>query len=141
MLPNLGVVWVIVLILVLTVILDRLMLRPILEVVRKREDAVASGRELARRAATEAQSAATEFDRTITAARADLYREMDEMRRTAMSQRADIVAQTRAEAERQIAEASRRLDEDAARARRMLDEEAQALGAAAADRILGRHAS
>lgn len=141
MLPNLGVIWVIVLILVLTVILDRLMLRPILEVIRKREGAVASARELARRAASEAQTAAAEFDRTMTAARADLYQEMDEMRRTAMSRRADIVAQTRAEAERQIAEASRRLDDEAARARRTLDVEAQALGASAAARILGRPAS
>lgn len=141
MLPNLSVIWVIILVLVLTVALDRLLLRPILEVIRKREDAVASARELARRAAAEAQAASAEFDRTMTAARAELYREMDEMRRSATNRRADIVAQTRADAEAQVADAARRLDEEAARARRALDAEAQALGAAAADRILGRQAS
>jgi F0F1-type ATP synthase membrane subunit b/b' len=141
MLPNLSVIWVIILVLVLTAALDRLLLRPILEVIRKREEAVASARELARRAAAEAQAASAEFDRTMTAARTELYREMDEMRRSATNRRADIVAQTRADAEAQVADAARRLDEEAARARRTLDAEAQALGAAAADRILGRQAS
>jgi F-type H+-transporting ATPase subunit b len=141
MLPNLSVIWVIFFVLVLTVVLDRLLLRPILEVIRRREDAVASARELARRAAAEAQAATAEFDRTIATARTELYREMDEMRRAATNRRADIVAQTRADAEAQVAAAARRLDEEAARARRTLDAEAQALGAAAADRILGRQAS
>ena len=141
MLPNLSVIWVIFFVLVLTVVLDRLLLRPILGVIRQREDAAASARELARRAAEEAQAASAEFDRTMTAARTELYREMDDMRRAATNRRADIVAQTRADAEAQVAEAARRLDEEAARARRTLDAEAQALGAAAADRILGRQAS
>lgn len=141
MLPNLSVIWVIFLVLVLTVALDRLLLRPILEVIRRREEAVASARDLARRAAAEAQAATAEFDRTMTAARTELYREMDDMRRAATNRRADIVAQTRADAEARVAEAARRLDDEAARARRTLDAEAQALGAAAADRILGRQAS
>lgn len=141
MLPNLSVIWVIFFVLVLTVVLDRLLLRPVLDVVRQRQDAVDSARELARRAAAEAHAAAVEFDRTMTAARSELYRDMDEMRRSATDRRAEIVAQTRADAEAQVAEAARRLDEDAARARRALDAEAEALGAAAADRILGRQAS
>lgn len=141
MLPDLSVVWVIFFVLVLTVALDRLLLRPILAVIRQREDASASARELARRAAEDAQAATAEFDRTMTAARTELYREMDDMRRAATNRRADIVAQTRADAEAQVADAARRLDEEAARARRALDAEAQALGAAAADRILGRQAS
>lgn len=141
MLPNLSVIWVIFFVLVLTVVLDRLLLRPVLDVVRQRQDAVDSARELARRAAAEAQAAAVEFDRTMTAARSELYRDMDEMRRAATDRRAEIVAQTRADAEAQVAEAAQRLDEDAARARRALDAEAEALGTAAADRILGRQAS
>jgi F-type H+-transporting ATPase subunit b len=141
MLPNLSVIWVIFFVLVLTVVLDRLLLRPVLDVVRQREDAVVSARELARRAAQEAHAATAEFDRTITAARTELYREMDDMRRLATNRRAEVVAQTRAAAEAQVAEAVRRLDEEAARARLELDAEAQALGAAAADRILGRQAS
>lgn len=141
MLPDLSIIWVIFFVLVLTVVLDRLLLRPILGVIRQREDAVASARELAHRAAEEAQAATAQFDRTMTAARTELYRDMDDMRRAATNRRADIVARTRADAEAQVTEAARRLDEEAARARSRLDAEAQALGAAAADRILGRQVS
>jgi F0F1-type ATP synthase membrane subunit b/b' len=63
------------------------------------------------------------------------------MRRTALARRAEIVATTRAEAEAQVTDAVKRLDEEAAEARRKLQAEAQVLGAAAAERILGRKAS
>jgi len=141
MLPNLSVLWVIFFILVLTFVVDRLLLKPVLGVIRRREEAIESARELARRSASEAQAATAEFDRKTTAARAEMYREMDEMRRAALGHRAEIVAQTRAEAEAQVAEAITRLDAEAAEARRKLEADAQTLGAAAADRILGRKAS
>jgi F-type H+-transporting ATPase subunit b len=141
MLPNLSVLWVIFFILVLTFVVDRLLLKPVLGVIRRREQAIESARELARRSATDAQAATAEFDRKTTAARAEMYREMDEMRRGALARRAEIVAQTRADAEGQVAEAITRLDAEAAEARRKLEADAQALGTAAADRILGRRAS
>jgi F-type H+-transporting ATPase subunit b len=141
MLPNLSVLWVIFFILVLTFVVDRLLLKPVLGVIRRREQAIESARALARRSASEAQAATAEFDRKTTAARAEMYREMDEMRRGALGRRAEIVAQTRAEAEAQVADAITRLDAEAADARRKLEADAQALGAAAADRILGRRAS
>jgi F-type H+-transporting ATPase subunit b len=141
MLPNLTVLWVIFFVLVLTFVVDRMLLRPVLGVIRRREEAIESARELARRSAAEAQAATAEFDRNTTAARAELYREMDEMRRTALARRAEIVATTRAEAEAQVADAVRQLDAEAAEARRTLEADAQVLGAAAAERILGRKAS
>jgi F-type H+-transporting ATPase subunit b len=141
MLPNLSVLWVIFFILVLTFVVDRMLLRPVLGVIRRREEASESARELARRSAAEAQAASAEFDRKTTAARAEMYREMDEMRRTALARRAEIVAATRAEAEAQVTDAVKRLDEEADEARRKLQADAQVLGAAAAERILGRKAS
>jgi F-type H+-transporting ATPase subunit b len=141
MLPNLSVLWVIFFILVLTFVVDRLLLRPVLGVIRRREEAIESARELARRSAAEAQLASAEFERKTAAARADMYREMDEMRRAALGRRAEIVAETRAEAEAQVADAIARLNAEAAEARRKLEVDAQALGAAAAERILGRKAS
>ena len=141
MLPNLSVLWVIFFILVLTFVVDRLLLKPVLGVIRRREEAIESARGLARRSAAEAQAAAVEFERKTGAARAEMYRDMDEMRRAALGGRAEIVAQTRAEAEAQVAEAITRLDAEAAEARRTLEIDAQALGAAAAEKILGRKAS
>lgn len=141
MLPNLSVLWVIFFILVLTFVVDRLLLKPVLGVIRRREEAIESARELARRSATEAQAAAAEFERKTAAARAEMYREMDEMRRGALGRRAEIVAQTRAEAEAQVAEAITQLNVETVAARRALETDAQALGAEAAERILGRKAS
>ena len=90
MLPDLSVLWVVFFILVLTLVVDRLLLRPVLGVIRKREEAIESARELAHRSATEAQAAAAEFDRETAAARAEMYREMDEMRRGALNPRAEM---------------------------------------------------
>lgn len=141
MLPNLSLIWVIVFILVLTFIVDRLLLRPVLGVIKKREETIESARALAQRSAVEAKAASDEFERKTSAARTELYREMDDMRRAALGRRAEIVAQTRTEAEAQIADAARRLDAEARDAKARLETDAQALGAAAAEKILGRRAS
>jgi F-type H+-transporting ATPase subunit b len=140
-LPDLSVVWVIFFVLLLTVVLDRLLFRPLLRVMEERQRAITSARELAERSAHEARRATAEFDRKTGEARAELYRQMDEMRRTAMDERADIMNRTRAEAESEIAAASAKLQAEAEEARRRLSTEAETLGAAVAERILGRKAS
>ena len=141
MLPDLSVFWVIFFVLLLTVLIDRLLFKPILRVMAQREEAIRSARELAERSATEARAAAAEFEQKTAAARADIYKQMDEMRRAALAERTEILARTRAEAEAEIAAAAASLDRDAADARRRLEADAEALGAAAAERILGRKAS
>jgi F-type H+-transporting ATPase subunit b len=141
LLPDLSVLWVIFFVLLLTTLLDRLLFRPVLRVMEERARATRSARELAERSANEARLASAEFDRKTTEARAELYRQMDEMRRAATSERAEILSRTRAEAESEIAAASAKLAAEADEARRRLDADAEALGAAVAERILGRRAS
>jgi F-type H+-transporting ATPase subunit b len=140
-LPDLSVIWVIFFVLLLTIVLDRLLFKPILRVMGEREAAIRSARELAERSASEARAATAEFEQKTAAARADIYRQMDEMRRTATAERAETLARTRAEAEAQIADASARLAAEAEEARRKLTADAEALGNAVAERILGRKAS
>src|SRR5215472_4510543 len=127
MLPNLSIIWVIFFILVLTMVVDRLLLRPVLGVIRKREEAIESARALAERTTREAKAATDEFERKTSVARGELYREMDDMRRAAVSRRAEIVAQTRAEAEAQVADATRRLEAEAQAAKARLEAEAEKL--------------
>lgn len=141
MLPDLSVLWVIFFVLLLTVVLDRLLFKPVLRVMAARDEATRSARALAERSASEARQASLEFETRTTEARTELYRQMDEMRRAAMSERAEIMARTRAEAEAEVSAASAKLVADAEQARRRLDAEADALGAAVAERILGRRAS
>jgi F-type H+-transporting ATPase subunit b len=140
-LPDLSVVWVIFFVLVLTVVLDRLLFKPIQRVIQQREDAIRSARELAERSAAEAKAAGIEFEQKTSAARAEIYKQMDEMRRAALAERAEILARTRAEAEAEIKAAGEQLQAEADEARRRLAADAEALGLAAADRILGRRAS
>jgi F-type H+-transporting ATPase subunit b len=140
-LPDLSVIWVIFFVLLLTVVLDRLLFKPLLRVMAERQRAISSARELAERSASEARLAVAEFDRKTSEARAELYKQMDEMRRTALDERAAIMSRTRAEAEAEIASASSRLQAEAEEARRRLSTDADVLGAAVAERILGRKAS
>jgi F-type H+-transporting ATPase subunit b len=139
--PNLSVFVVIFFVLLLTIVIDRLLFKPVLRTIAQREDAIRSARELADRSAGEARAATAEFERKTTAARAEIYRQMDDVRRAALAERAEILASTRAEAEAGIAEASARLQAEVEEARRRLAADAEVLGQAAAERILGRRAS
>lgn len=141
MLPDLSVVWVIFFVLLLTLVVDRLLLRPVLRVMKAREDGIRSAQELAQRSSNEARAAAAEFEQKTSAARADIYKQMDEMRRAALSERAEMMARTRAEADAEVAAASNRLKAETEDARRRLEADAEALGGIVAERILGRKVS
>jgi len=80
LIPDLSVVWIIALVLILSVLLDRLLLRPLTHVMREREGAIRSARDLAESSRAKAQAAADEFDARTRSARNDLYRQMDEKR-------------------------------------------------------------
>ncbi len=141
MIPDLSVVWVIAFVLLLTVILDRLLLRPITRVMREREEAIRSARDLAEQSQARAQAAIEEFDAKTRAARAEVYRQMDEKRRAALASRAALLADTRQEIERTTDEASQRLAAQAAAARGQLDAQADELASTIVERVLGRKAS
>jgi F-type H+-transporting ATPase subunit b len=140
-LPGLSIVWVIVFVLVFTVILDRLLLRPLTRVMTEREGAIRSARELAETSKAHAQSATDEFDAKTRAARAEVYRQMEEKRRAAMETRARIVAETRSEVERSIGEATTRIQAQATAARTQITRDADALATTIVERVLGRKAS
>jgi F-type H+-transporting ATPase subunit b len=141
LIPDVSVLWVILIVMLLAISLDRFLLKPILKVMAERETAIRSAQDLAERSASEARAAAAEFEQRTAAARAEIYRQMDEMRRQAMGERAETLAATRAEAETQIAAAAATIQAETDEARRRLSAEAEQLGAEVAERILGRRAS
>jgi F-type H+-transporting ATPase subunit b len=140
-LPSLAVFWVVLIVLLLAFVLGRGFFGPLNRVMREREAAIRSAQELARGAADRAREAAAQFDERTKAAEADLYREMDENRRQANEKRAAIMADTRRDVDAQLAEASARLKAQAAEARVQLEREADTLGEAIVERVLGRKAS
>ena len=141
MLPDLSALWVIVLVLILSVVMNRLIFRPLLNAVAQREQAAQAARQLAEQAAAEARRASAEFDEKTAAARAEVYRQMDDMRRLAMDERTALIDATRKDAEQTLADARAQLGRDVADARARLDAEADQLAGEAAARILGRRAS
>ncbi len=138
---NLSLLWVIAFVLVLTFVVNRLLLKPLTQTMLKRQEAIDSARALADRAAADARSATDEFERKTAAARADVYRQMDDMRRVADDERTKLLEETRAEAAAALAEATATLQADTAKARAELRDDAEKLGNEAAGRILGKHAS
>jgi F-type H+-transporting ATPase subunit b len=140
-LPDLSVVWVIGFVLVLSVVLDRLLLRPVTRIMKARESAIGSARELAEKSRTRAQAAMDEFDAKTRAARAEVYRQMEENRRAALATRAELVAATRGEVERSLGDAAVRLRAQTAVARTQLERDADTLATTIVERVLGRKAS
>ena len=63
---------------------------------------------------------------------------MDEKRRAALDQRAALLAETRATVERELSDATRRVQQQSAEARASLDREADQLAGAIVSRVLGR---
>ena len=141
-LPDLSVFWVIFLRAGADGVLNRLLLQPLQRVMGEREQAIRSARELAERSAAEARAAAAEFDQKTSVARAEIYRQMDEMRKPALDRARRRfwprpAPRPRPKSPARVATLKAEADE----ARRRLSADAEALGIAAADRILGRKAS
>lgn len=138
MIPDISTLWVVVLLLLCTAILNALVFKPILKVVDQRTAAVRGARELAESAATKAAAAAAEYDRTLNAARAEVYQQIDDTRRAALEQRAALLAETRAAVQREAQSATARVSQESADARAALDREAVGLADAIVTRVLGR---
>jgi F-type H+-transporting ATPase subunit b len=138
--PDITAVWVIALLLICVAVLNTLIFKPILAMSESRAKAVRDARELAASAAQKAAEASATFDRTLASARAEVYAQMDEARRTALAKRAAVMAETKQETERDLHAATTRLAEQAAAARTSLERDAAALAGDIVGRVLGRTA-
>jgi F-type H+-transporting ATPase subunit b len=138
LIPDITALWVIVLLLTCIFLLNTLVFRPILQVIEARMEAVSGARELAQQASEKAALAAAEYDKELNEARSHVYREMDEKRRVALDERAAVVGETRGIVERELGEATERVQQEAAAARQTIDREAEALAGAIVTRVLGR---
>jgi F-type H+-transporting ATPase subunit b len=141
MIPDLSVVWVVGFVLTLSVVLDRLLFRPLLRIMREREQAIRSARELAEDATAKAKAATAEFEAKTLAARTDVDRQIDAMRREALDRRSELIEQTRQEADTAVAEATARIRAQVDEARARLEREAGGLADAVVERVLGRKVS
>ena len=139
--PDITTLWVVGFLLLCTYLLNTLVFKPILRIIDERAHAVRSAKELADSAAQKATSAAVEYDQKLNAARAEVYQQMDSMRKTALDKRADVLAATRATVEQELAGARARVRQESDEARAALDRDASNLAGAIVSRVLGRASS
>jgi F-type H+-transporting ATPase subunit b len=139
--PDLSVLWVIVLVLALTFIVQRFLFGPLLAVIHARESAVAKAQALAAEAGRRAATATADYDAQMSAARNEVYRQMETVRRDALERSAAFVAQARQEADASRAAALRSLEASVTDARATLTGDAPALSQAIAERVLERQVS
>ena len=138
MIPDITVFWVILFVLTTVVLLNTLVFKPILSVIAARLKAVSDARELAESASARARDASAEYTAKLNAARGEVYAGMDEKRRAALDRRAALVGETQAVVERELVEATDRVQQDAAAARASIDRDADALADSIVTRVLGR---
>ena len=114
------------------------MFKPILQVIDQRSNAVRGARELADSAAHKATAAAAEYDLKLNSARAEVYGQMDDMRKAALDKRASLLAATRATVDQELKTATARVQQESQAARETLDRDANNLAGAIVNRVLGR---
>lgn len=136
--PDITTLWVVAFLLLCTYLLNSLVFKPILQVIDQRSTAVRSARELAESASHKATAAAAEYDLKLNAARAEVYGQMDEMRKTALDKRASLLSATRATVEQELKTATARVQQESQAARETLDRDANTLAGAIVNRVLGR---
>ena len=136
--PDITTLWVVGFLLLCTFLLNTLVFQPILRVIDARATAVRSAKELADSASQKATAAANEYDHKLNTARAEVYRQMDDMRKSALDKRAELLAATRATVEQELKTASARVQHESKEARTALDRDASTLAGAIVSRVLGR---
>lgn len=135
---DLSVLWVIFFILILTFIVNTLLFKPLQRVMHEREHAVASARALAEESATRAASAAAELEARTAAARAEVYKAMDERRQAALAYRSELMTEAKQQVADTLARATSDIDRAHQDARVKLESDARALGDAIVSRVLDR---
>jgi len=138
MTPDFSTLWIVFFLLLCTALLNALIFKPILQVIDQRTMAVRGARELAESAASKAVAASAEYDQKLTAARADVYAQIDETRRAALEKRSQLLSETKAVVEREAQIATATVTRESAEARASLDREAAQLANAIVTRVLGR---
>ena len=136
--PDITTLWVVGFLLLCTVLLNSLVFQPILRIIEARATAVRGAKELADSASQKASAAAAEYDQKLNTARAEVYRQMDDMRKAALDKRAELLASTRATVEQELRGATERVQKESDEARAALDRDASNLAGAIVSRVLGR---
>ena len=108
--------------------------KPLQQVLRQRYEATEGARKLAEASLLKASEKAAEYEAALRTARADTYKELEQLRRQLQDDRAAGVKEARARAEAAVAQAKSALATEVEGLKKNLEAETDAL----ADRIAGK---
>ena len=113
---------------------------PLKEVLKKREALTAGTRQAADQSLKEAERRVQEYEQRIREARAEIYREQEEMRRQWLADQSEQIAQAREASGAKLAKTRGEMAAEMAAARQTLTESSSALADEIATAVLSRRA-
>jgi F-type H+-transporting ATPase subunit b len=121
----------------LLIILERLLFRPVVQVLKKREEATSGALARARAQAEEVEAQARQYEAAFQAARQEVYREREEARRRNLSERESMLKDSRAQADSKIKEAQANLAAEVAKAKQEMKDACRLLAQEIVGVVLG----
>ena len=131
----------VILVFLLFVILDRIFFRPLMAVMKQREELTVGALARAREQAAAAETKTREYEEAFQAARQEVYRQREADRRTNLEQRDAALRKAREQAEVLIREAQAALAAEVARAKAELDAACQPLAEEISESLVGPDAT
>ena len=125
-----------ILVVLLHLYLKFIFFKPIERVLRQRYDATEGARKLAEESIARASQKAAEYEAALRAARADTYKEMEQLQRKLYDDRAASVKEARAQADAAVAHAKAALSAEVEALKKNLGSESDALADRIASKIL-----
>ncbi len=110
--------------------------KPLAKILRERHDATEGARKLAAESLAKADERAAEYEAALRAARAETYKELEQMRRKLQDERAARLHESRARAEAAAAQARAALHAEVEELKKGLEAESDVLATRIADKIL-----
>jgi len=110
--------------------------KPLARVLRQRYDATEGARKLAEASLAKASEKAAEYEAALRAARAETYKELEQLRRQLQDDRAVAVREARASAEAALSQAKATLAAEVADLKKSLEAESDTLADRIADKVL-----
>jgi len=130
----------IILVLLLHWYLKAMLFGPLSKVLKRREDVTAGARRSAEETTKLAEQKAADFEKALTEARAELYREQEVQRKGWIEDQTTQIAAAKQRANHAVAAAKANLDQESAEARQNLSAITGALADEIAGAVLGRGA-
>ncbi len=135
-----SIIPAIIIFLVLVVVLNRLLFKPLQKVQAERERLTTGVMNEAQAKLNNQLSLLNEYQSTIKNARMEAYRQQEHLRAEAMKKRAEVLGRARTAGEQMIQESRTSILSQVENAKRQLDSEARDLARGIASTILGRSA-